>query len=144
MKKFTLIDIVTMLGIAASILLVLMFASGCSMKFYKESPEDTRKCCERVNLHTEEMDKFGRYCKVAVFLSKSENMAVGAGVKKGAQEAVRICKFVFQVETDKDLISASDAQHYYKVRSYVVDNPIQKGWRMKLDCDPAEIYCEEF
>jgi PBP1b-binding outer membrane lipoprotein LpoB len=48
MKKFTLIDIITMVGIAASILLVLMFASGCSMKFYKQSPEDVRKCCERV------------------------------------------------------------------------------------------------
>ena len=144
MKRFTTHEVVTYLGMAATVLLILLYASGCSMKFYKKSPEDTRKCCERVSLHTEEMDKFGRYCKVAVFLSKSENMAVGAGVKKGAQEAVKVCKFVFDVETDKELISASDAQHYYKVRSYVVDNPTQKGWRMKLDCDPAEIYCEEF
>jgi len=56
MKKFTLIDIITMLGIAASILLVLMFASGCTMKFYKKSSEDVRKCCERVSLHQKEMD----------------------------------------------------------------------------------------
>jgi hypothetical protein len=132
-------------GIVSSILLLLMFASGCSMKFYKKSPTDVRKCCERVSLHTQEMDKFGRYCKVALFLANSENIkAVGAGVRKGAQEAVRVCKFVFNVETDKELISISDEQHYYKVRSYVVDNPVEKGWRLKLDCDPAEIHCEEF
>jgi hypothetical protein len=48
MKKFNLIDIITMLGIAASILLLMMYASGCSMKFYKKSSEDVRQCCDRV------------------------------------------------------------------------------------------------
>ncbi len=145
LKNLSTIDVVTYLGILASLLLVFGAMSGCSMKFYKKSPADIRKCCERVNLHTKEMDKFGRYCKVAVFLANSENIkAVGSGVRKGAQEAVRVCKFVFNVETDQDLISVSDEQHYYKVRSYVVDNPVEKGWRLKLDCDPAEIHCEEF
>ena len=71
MKKFTLIDIITMLGIAASILLVLMFASGCSMKFYKESPAQIQNCCDRVSAVNKEMDKFNRYCKIALFLSNS-------------------------------------------------------------------------
>ena len=134
MKKFNLIDIVTMLGIAASLLLVLMFASGCSMKFYK-----------RVSLHQKEMDKFARYCKVALFLANSENTKeVGTGVRKGARDAVNVCKFVFDVTTDKDLLSAGDHQDYYKVRSYIYKDPRNNGgWNPPL-CDPAEIHCEEF
>ena len=134
MKKFNLIDIVTMLGIAASLLLVLMFASGCSMKF-----------CERVSLHQKEMDKFARYCKVALFLANSENTKeVGTGVRKGARDAVNVCKFVFDVTTDKDLLSAGDHQDYYKVRSYIYKDPRNNGgWNPPL-CDPAEIHCEEF
>tara|TARA_B100001094_G_scaffold150527_1_gene145658 strand:+ start:316 stop:753 length:438 start_codon:yes stop_codon:yes gene_type:complete len=145
MKKFTLIDIITMLGIAASILLVLMFASGCSMKFYK-TPKDVRQCCERVNAHADEMKKFVRYCKVAVFLANSENAtAVGPGVKKAARQAVDVCKFVFRVESDKDLIAAGDAQEYYKVRSYIIKDPAQDPfWRRSLPCDPLQVTCEEF
>ena len=145
MKKFTLIDIITMVGIAASILLVLMFASGCSMKFYKQSPEDVRKCCERVSLHQKEMDKFARYCKVALFLANSENTKeVGSGVRKGARDAVNVCKFVFDVTTDQDLLSAGDQQDYYKVRSYIVKDPYNNGGWHHPQCDPAEIHCEEF
>jgi len=146
MNKFTLIDIVTMAGIAASILLVLMFASGCSMKFYKQSPADVRKCCDRVNAHTKEMDKFNRYCKVALFLANSENKKeVGSGVRKGARDAVNVCKFVFDVETDADLLAAGDRQDYYKVRSYVLPAPSDEpgSWNPP-QCDPAEIHCEEF
>ena len=145
MKKFTLIDIITMVGIASSILLVLMFASGCSMKLYKNSPEDVRKCCERVSLHQKEMDKFARYCKVALFLANSKNTKeVGTGVRKGARDAVNICKFVFDVTTDQDLLSAGDQQDYYKVRSYIVKDPYNNGGWHHPQCDPAEIHCEEF
>jgi hypothetical protein len=144
MKKFNLIDIITMLGIAASILLVLMFASGCSMKFYK-APKDVRQCCERVSAHAKEMEKFGRYCKVAVFLANSENTkAVGSGVRKSAQQAVDVCKFVFRVETDEELVSAGDTQDLYKVRSYIITDPNASGAWIHPDCDPAEIHCEEF
>jgi len=146
MKKFNLIDIITMLGIAASILLLLMYASGCSMKFYKQSPADVRKCCDRVNAHTKEMDKFNRYCKVAFFLANSENKKeVGSGVRKGARDAVNVCKFVFDVETDADLLAAGDRQDYYKVRSYVLPAPSDEpgSWNPP-QCDPAEIHCEEF
>ncbi len=145
MKKLNLIDIVTMLGIAASILLVLMYASGCSMKFYKESAEDVRKCCERVSLHQQEMDKFVRYCKVALFLANSENTKeVGPGVRKGARDAVNVCKFVFNVSSDKDLLTAGDQQDYYKVRSYILTEPEANGGWIRPNCDPAEIHCEEF
>jgi|TARA_E500000305_G_scaffold18247_2_gene13457 hypothetical protein len=145
MKKFTLIDIITMAGIAASILLVLMFASGCSMKFYKKAPADVRQCCDRVSAHTEEMEKFNRYCKVALFLANSENSKeVGSGVRKGARDAVNVCKFVFGVKTDDELVTAGDEQEYYRVRSYILKEPdLNQGW-IRPNCDPAEIHCEEF
>jgi hypothetical protein len=143
MKKFNQIDIITLLGITASLVLLLM--AGCSMKFYKKSPDDIRQCCERVSAHTQEMEKFARYCKVAVFLANSQNTkAVGAGVRKSAEQAVNVCKFVFQVETNDQLISAGDAQGYYKVRSYIFTDPDLNGGWIHPDCDPAEIHCEEF
>ena len=142
MKKITLIDIVTMLGIAASILLVLMFASGCSMKFYK-TPTDIRKCCDRVDARTKEMSQFNRYCKVALFLSNSKVKAIGKGVKENAATAVRVCKFVFKVETDEELVAAGDEQEYYRVRSYII-KPDDSFWRQSLPCDPDQPACEEF
>jgi|TARA_R110000851_G_scaffold62624_1_gene143490 hypothetical protein len=145
MKKFNLIDIITMLGIAASILLILMFASGCSMKFYKKSTEDVRKCCERVSLHQKQMAQFTRYCKVALFLANSENKKeVGNGVRKGARDAVNVCKFVFGVDSDEDLLAAGDRQDYYKVRSYIYTKDDPSGRWHPPQCDPAEIHCEEF
>ena len=143
MKKFTLIDIITMLGIASSILLVLMFASGCSMKFYK-TPTDVRKCCDRVDARTKAMSQFNRYCKVALFLSNSKVKTIGKGVKENAATAVRVCKFVFKVETDEELVAAGDEQEYYRVRSYIIQKPSSGFWRQSLPCDPAESACEEF
>ena len=148
MKKYNLIDIVTTLGIIASILLVLMiiFGSGCSMKFYKETPAQIQNCCDRVSAVNKEMDKFNRYCKIALFLANSDNKKeVGSGVRKGARDAVNVCKFVFDVETDADLLAAGDRQDYYKVRSYVLPAPSDEpgSWNPP-QCDPAEIHCEEF
>jgi len=141
MKRFTTHEVVTYLGMAATILLMLTYMTGCSMKFYK-APKDVRQCCER-------------YCKVAVFLANSKNTkAVGAGVKKSARQAVGVCKFVFRVETDEHLISAGDSQDSYQARFYILDGT--KGsekpakaeerfeWRNPLPCDPAEFACEEF
>jgi len=142
MNKFNLIDIVTMVGITSSILLVLMFASGCSMKFYK-TPTDIRQCCDRVDARTKEMSQFNRYCKVALFLSNSKVKAIGKGVKENAATAVRVCKFVFKVETDEELVAAGDEQEYYRVRSYII-KPEDSFWRRSLPCDPGEPACEEF
>ncbi len=144
MKNLTTHEVITYLGIASSILLVLMLVSGCSMKFYK-TPKDVRQCCERVSAHTEEMEKFNRYCKVALFLANSENSKeVGSGVRKGARDAVNVCKFVFGVKTDDELVTAGDEQEYYRVRSYILKEPdLNHGW-IRPNCDPAEIHCEEF
>jgi hypothetical protein len=142
MKKFNLIDIITMLGIASSILLVLMFASGCSTT----PPLKGDECCKRLSLHTEQMTTFNRYCKVALFLSQSENKAVGKVVQKNATAAVKVCKFVFDVDTDAELVAAGDEQEYYRVRSYIILNPNDQPsfWRQSLPCDPQEPACEEF
>jgi hypothetical protein len=148
MKKFTLIDIVTMLGIAATVVVMLTFASGCSMKFRPSSPADVRKCCERLSLRHKEMSQFNRYCKVALFLSKSTVTSIGKGVKENAAVAVSLCKFVFNVETDEELIAAGDEQEYYRVRSFVEvkrnTDFDENGWLKQLNCDPNEPTCEEF
>jgi len=142
MKRFTTLDVVTLVGILACLLLVLM--SGCSLKFNKKSPADIRHCCDRVSAHTREMEKFNRYCKVALFLSTSKNTkAVGSGVRQGARDVVKICKFVFNVQTDEELVAAGDEQEYYKVRSYILPSPYNGGWNHPL-CDPSDVHCEEF
>ena len=143
MKKLNSHEVITYLGILACIALLL--SGGCSLKFSKKSAEDVRQCCDRVSAHTQEMEKFNRYCKVALFLATSKNLkAVGAGVRKGARDAVEVCKFVFNVETDDELVSAADEQDYYKVRSYIIRDPDGNGGWFHPQCDPAEIHCEEF
>ena len=147
MKKFNLIDVVTLVGIISSILLILMFASGCAMKmkFYEQSPADVRKCCERVSLHQKEMEKFNRYCKVALFLANSEKSKnIGSGVRKGARDAVNVCKFVFGVKTDAELVAAGDEQEYQRVQTFITLPEDEMGLRKTLDCDPQEFSCEEF
>lgn len=106
---------------------------------------DTRKCCARVDASSAEMDRFNRYCKVALFLAKSENTkAVASKVKEGARNAVNICKFVFSVKTDEELIAAGDQPYLYKVHSYRLPATPDKGGWNHPDCDPSEMGCEEF
>ena len=126
----------------AIIIFSALVVAGCA---HNQSPADTRKCCERVSAHGLEMDTFNRYCKVALFLAQSENKKeVGSGVRKKARDAVNICKFVFNVETDDELVVAGDQQDYYKVRSYLAPDPFENGGWNHPDCDPSEMGCEEF
>ena len=140
MKRMNTIDKLILLGF--SVLALMLLVSGCG---HTQTVTDVRKCCARVDASSAEMDRFNRYCKVALFLAKSENTeAVGSKVKEGARNAVNICKFVFSVETDEELIAAGDQQDYYKVRSYMVPDPSENGgWNHPL-CDPSEMGCEEF
>ena len=134
------IDVIALIATVAC--LGLVFLAGCA---HHPSPADVRQCCDRVSAHTQEMEKFNRYCKVALFLATSKNLkAVGAGIRKGARDAVEVCKFVFNVETDDDLLAAADEQDYYKVRSYIIRDPDGNGGWFHPQCDPAEIHCEEF
>ncbi len=140
MKKFNLIDAVTLVGIISSILLILMFGSGCA----HTGVTDPKKCCERVSLHNQEMEKFTRYCKVALFLRRGDTIN-DKKVKELSQRAVNVCKFVFGVETDDQLLSVSDLnQGWHKVRHYII-LPDENGfWPRTLPCDPEEYSCEEF
>jgi hypothetical protein len=148
MKQFTTLDTLTFLGILALIVLLLGI-SGCNHRMYLQGHRianagDPRKCCQRLSLHHKQMAQFTRYCKVALFLSKSEVASIGTGVKENAATAVKVCKFVFGVETDEDLVAAGDEQEYYRVQSYIVLPENEMGWRKTLDCDPHEPACEEF
>ena len=141
MKRFTTIDFVTIIGIIACLLLVLG-VGGCA---HTPSPADRAQCCKRLSLQSEQMSTFNRYCKVALFLSKSTNKAVGKVVQKNATAAVKVCKFVFDVDTDDELVAAGDEQEYYRVRSYIITDPSENGfWRHSLPCDPHQPTCEEF
>jgi hypothetical protein len=134
----------TVLAILGVFTLPLVLA-GCSMRLHRDSPKDVRKCCHRLSLQATEMQRFDRYCKVALFLANSTNTkAVGSGVRKSARDAVNVCKFVFRVDTDEELVRAGDEQDYYKVRSYVLPDPADNGGWMHPNCDPAEVHCEEF
>ena len=119
----------------------LLFTSGCATTL----PTNTAECCQRLSLQQQQMSTFNRYCKVALFLSKSSNKSVGKVVQKNATAAVKVCKFVFDVDTDEELVAAGDEQEYHRVRSYIIKpGELDNGWRKTLPCDPAEYACEEF
>jgi len=148
MKQITTIDLITFIGILA-LLMLLLGSMGCNHRMYLQGHRianagDARECCKRLSLQHKQMSQFNRYCKVALFLSRSTHKAVGKVVQKNAASAVKICKFVFNVETDDELVAAGDQQEYYRVRSYIMLPGDPPGWREKLDCDPQEPSCEEF
>jgi len=154
MKKPNLLDALTLVGLTLLFMLPF-FLAGCSMKYVPTSAADVRNCCQRLSTHEAEMAKFNRYCKVALFLANSENKKeVGSGVRKGARDAVNICKFVFNVNTDAELVAAGDEQEHYRSISptekhqvaehlLIKDGP-PNDWQQPLDCDPNEPTCEEF
>ena len=123
------------------IIALVVFVSACA----HTKVSDPKQCCQRLSLHQQQMSTFNRYCKVALFLSKSDHKSVGKVVQKNAAAAVKVCKFVFDVETDEDLIAAGDEQEYYRVRTYIIKpDETNNGWRHTLDCDPLQPACEEF
>jgi hypothetical protein len=148
MKQLTLLDLFTIVGVLV-LLALLLGATGCSHGLHLpgrsgDTVTDPRQCCARLSLHQKQMTEFTRYCKVALFLSNSTVASVSKGVKEGAANAVKVCKFVFDVETDAELVAAGDVQEYHRVQSYIVLPENQMGWRKTLDCDPNEHSCEEF
>ncbi len=146
MKNFTTIDVITLVGIMASLALLLLF-SGCNHGFYLQghkiaNANDPRECCQRLSLHQKEMKRFDRYCRVALFIYNSDLKDKKA--KGIAKEAVRVCKYVFRVQSDEELLSVGELEREYnKVRHYIT-TPKDTFWRESLPCDPAEYTCEEF
>jgi len=139
-KRFTLIDWVTYLGIVSTLALMLMYATGCATTFTKV--EDPKECCHRLSLHNQEMGKFTRYCKLALYIKQSN--LKDKKVMDIAEQGVRICKFVLGVDQDHQLMSVEDPndEEALKVRSYIYKK--ESFWLKTLPCDPAETFCEEF
>ena len=121
------------------IILASLLLTGCA---HTIAP-DPKKCCERLSLHQQEMQKFTRYCKVALFLHRGDAIN-DKKVKDLSGRAVNVCKFVFGVKTEEQLLSVVDLNEgYHKVRHYII-KPSDNFWRHSLPCDPAEATCEEF
>jgi len=124
-------------------ILGLLIAGACAHTV----ETDRRDCCARVSLHNKEMKKFNRYCKVALFLHRS-NTLTDRQIKENVKTAVDVCKFVLMVDNEEQLLSTvelNDTGHHQKVRKYII-HP-DKGepfWREELPCDPNEFACEEF
>ena len=117
MNRFTTIEWVTVVGIVSSLLLLLLAASGCA---HSKQP-DPRNCCERLSFHNQEMRKFNRYCKVALFMHRSPALN-DPKIKENVKTAVDICKFVFMTDNEEQLVSTveqNDKVAPYKVRQYI-------------------------
>ena len=141
MKKNIDIDLVALVFIILGLLAVFAPLAGCSHT-PDQAANDARECRQRLSLHNKEMQKFDRYCRVALFIHNSDLKDVK--VKQAAKEAVRICKYVFRVQTDEELLSVGELEREYnKVRHYII-KPGDNFWRETLPCDPAEYTCEEF
>lgn len=140
MKRFTTIDFITIIGIIACLLLMLG-VGGCKIapvKHYTSS-----ECHQRLSLHNKEMEKFTRYCKVALFLHRGDSIN-DKKVKELSKRAVKVCMFVFGTQTEDQLLSVADLNEgYHKVRHYII-LPEDSFWRHSLPCDPMQPYCEEF
>jgi hypothetical protein len=120
---------------------LLMIVGGCKIAPIKHYTSN--ECCQRLSLHNKEMEKFNRYCKVALFLHRG-NTINDKKVKELSKRAVNVCMFVFGAQTEDQLISMSDLNEgYHKVRHYII-LPEDSFWRQSLPCDPAEATCEEF
>ena len=121
------------------IILTSMLMTACA---HTGAP-DPKQCCERLSLHQQEMEKFTRYCKVALFLHRG-NTINDKKVKELSKRAVNVCMFVFGAQSEEQLVSISDLNEgYHKVRHYII-LPEDSFWRHSLPCDPAEAACEEF
>mgnify|MGYP003114578475 CR=1 FL=1 len=123
------------------IILTSLLMTACT----HTSAPDPRNCCERLSFHNQEMKKFNRYCKVALFMHRS-NAINDLKVKENVKNAVDICKFVMMVDNEEQLVSTveiNDKVPPYKVRKYII-SPEDVFWRQSLPCDPEQPTCEEF
>ena len=104
---------------------------------------DPKQCCQRLSLHNQEMEKFTRYCKVALLQHRGDTIN-DKKVKDLSKRAVNVCMFVFGAQTEQQLVSMSDMNEgYHKVRHYII-LPEDSFWQRSLPCDPDQPACEEF
>ena len=138
MKKMNTVELVTLVGIIASVLVLLLAASGCALhaKVYTDQNE---VCCERLDTRLAEMEEFNRYCMMMVFADRKEE---NPKVKEDIQRRLNLCKFVFGVPRDQDLMSHLENKEISGVNAW--RQVYHDFWNPPISCDPAEIHCEEF
>jgi hypothetical protein len=132
--KLNALEFVVLLAI---IICSALLVAGCS--HVATSPKD---CCQRLDVRTNEMQEFNRFCKVLVFAAQRTDK--NTKTYESIENRLGVCRFVFGVDNDSDLLSAGPDETYYKVRQYIIPAPSEGGWQMPLDCDPMQPSCEEF
>jgi len=138
MKKLNTITIDMMILVGVLAVLSLVFGlSGCA-----HNAPAIENCCQRLDVRTKEMQEFNRFCKVLVFAVHRTDK--NTKTYESIQNKLGVCRFVFGVENDNELLSSGPDDAYYKVRQYIIPNPSENGWMMPLDCDPDQPSCEEF
>ena len=68
LKDIPLVDWITMVGISATLLLMLTYATGCAVRAKVYTNQEA--CCERLDLRMKEMEEFNRYCMMMVFADR--------------------------------------------------------------------------
>jgi hypothetical protein len=137
-KKLKFLDWVTIVGVivSASVMTVAMSLGGCS------TPPQTgiqthQACCKRLDMRMKEMEEFNRYCMMMVFADRKEE---DPNVKADIQRRLGLCKYVFGVPRDQDLMSHLEKKPTGSPWRQVY----QDFWNPPVSCDPREIHCEEF
>jgi hypothetical protein len=136
-KKLKFIDWITILGIVVSASVLTVAMSGCAVRAKVYTNQES--CCERLDVRLKEMEEFNRYCMMMVFADRNEG---NPKVKEDIQRRLNLCKFVFGVPRDQDLMSHLqnlDAGPQNAWRQVYHD-----FWNPPVSCDPREIHCEEF
>ena len=137
-KKFTMIEWVTFGGIVTSLLIMMLAASGCAVRAKVYTNKEA--CCERLDVRMKEMEEFNRYCMMMVFADRKEE---DPKVKEDIQRRLDLCKYVFGVPRDQDLMSHLESNTPVKGND-AWRQVYHDFWNHPISCDPSEIHCEEF
>ena len=136
-KKFTMIEWVTLGGIVTSLLIMMLAVSGCAVRAKVYTNKEA--CCERLDVRMKEMEEFNRYCMMMVFADRNEG---NPKIKEDIQRRLNLCKYVFGVPRDQDLMSHLQTRDVNPHSAWrVVYNDF---WNHPISCSPDEIHCEEF
>ncbi len=136
-KNFTIVEWVTVGGIIASLLVLLLASSGCAVRAKVYTNQEA--CCERLDVRLKEMEEFNRYCMMMVFADRNEQ---DLKVKEDIKRRLNLCKFVFGVPRDQDLMSHLQTM---EVKPHSAWRQVYHDfWNPPVSCDPSEIHCEEF
>jgi len=136
-KKLKFIDWITILGIVVSASVLTVAMSGCAVRAKVYTNQES--CCERLDVRLKEMEEFNRYCMMMVFADRNEG---NPKIKEDIQRRLNLCKFVFGVPRDQDLMSHLQNM---EVRPHSAWRQVYNDfWNHPISCDPSEVHCEEF